>query len=69
MTSVKNSIKGVLVSLPYLFYHINYIVKGQNTLHLQVFLDNIHNPLFFIMSFKAFQTKTLFNLNINKNPS
>lgn len=39
MTSVKNSIKGVLSSLPYLFYHINYIVKCQTTLHLQVFFS------------------------------
>lgn len=69
MTSVKNSIKGVLVSRPYLFYHINYIVKCQTTLHLQVFLVKRQNPLFSIMSFKAFETKSLFNLNINKNPS
>lgn len=69
MTSVKNSIKGALVSRPYLFYHINYIVKCQTALHLQVFLVKRQNPLFSIMSFKAFETKTLFNLNINKNPS
>lgn len=69
MTSVKNRIKGVLVSLPYLFYHINYIVKCQTTLHMQICLVKRQNPLFSIMSFKAFETKTQFNLNINKNPS